>query len=84
MAVAFRVSLDGSTEMSSKSSGRIEPWQFCLSGQIVCLGVIEMIDTLLLTLPDILTESVSKPWVLPLIAGIASYIREYISNPKHT
>lgn len=57
LAVAFRVSLDGSTEMSSKSSGRIEPWQFCLSGQIVCLGVIEMIDTLLLTLLDILTVS---------------------------
>lgn len=57
LAVAFRVSLDGSLEMSSTCSGRIELQQFCLSGQIVCLGVTVMIDNLLIT--DIVMETVS-------------------------
>lgn len=60
MTVAFRVSLDGSTEMSSKRSGRSEPWQFCLSG-LVCLGAIEMIDNLLTILKDIIMEAVNNP-----------------------
>lgn len=51
LAVA-RVSLGGYTKVSSKSSGRIEPWQFCLSGQIGFLEVIEMIDDLLIMQSD--------------------------------
>lgn len=50
LAAALRVSLDDSLEMSRKSGGRIEPWQFCLSGQIVCFGVMEMMDNVLITL----------------------------------
>lgn len=61
LAVAFRVSLDGSMEMSSRSSGRIEPWQFCLSGQLLCLGVIETIENLFITLLDNIMEAVNNP-----------------------
>lgn len=50
LAAGLRESLDDSLEMLRKSSGRIEPWQFCLSGHIVCLGVMEMIDNVLITL----------------------------------
>lgn len=59
LAVA-RVSLDGYINVSTTSSGRIELWQFCLSGQIVFLEVIEMIDDLLIMQSDI-TGAVNNP-----------------------
>lgn len=82
LAVA-RVSLDGFTKVSSKSSGRIEPWQFCLSGQIVFLEVTGMLDDLLVMQSDIITRMVNNSLILPLIEEIASCIYEYCYSSKH-
>lgn len=80
---AFSVSLDGFTKVSGKSTCRIEPWQFCLSGQIACLEVVEMIDVLHIILSDIIIGTVNNRQVLPLIEEITSYIHEYSYQSKH-